>query len=121
MSAWLKGWRDSPSRIVDSASHMKIGLDPTSWMKNSASSMKDDVDSRSCMNNLVSRLKFPSCRMRMNLSSCKKENSTSGLRVSIANLRNSMIHSGDLASGRVSQGTRLVAEDTRRVRVNMDY
>ena len=27
MSAWLKGWRDSASRIVDSASHMKIGIE----------------------------------------------------------------------------------------------
>ena len=44
---------------MDSASHMKMAVNSTSWMDNSASPMKITIDSTSCINNSVSQMSFP--------------------------------------------------------------
>ena len=119
-SVWLKDWRNSASHNFDSASLMKMSLDPTSWMNNSTCPMKIVVDSTSWMNNSASRLRFPQFLYVCVTVELQEGNSTSGLRVSIINRRNSTSHSGDSASGQVLQGTRRVAKGTRGVRVNMD-
>ena len=97
-----------------------MSLDPTSWMNNSASPMKIVVDSKSWMNNSASRLRFPQFIYACVIVELRERNLTSALRVSIINKGNSPSPPGDWASGQVLQGTRRVAEGTRRVRVNMD-
>ena len=49
---------DLASRKVDSASHMKMAVNLTSWMNNLASPMKIVVDSTSWMNNSASPMKI---------------------------------------------------------------
>ena len=49
---------DSASRKVDSASHMKMVVNSTSWMNNSASPMKITIRLDELKNNSASRMSF---------------------------------------------------------------
>ena len=90
---------DSASRKVDSASHMKMAVNSTSWMNNSVSPMKISIDSTNCMNNSASRMSFPQVMIACVSVVLLEGNSTGGLRVSIKNRKNSTSHPSDSASG----------------------
>ena len=71
---------DSASLKVDSASHMKMVVNSTSWMNNSASPMKITIKLDELKNNSASRMAFPLDRHVCVPVELQEGNSTGGLK-----------------------------------------
>ena len=84
---------DSASRKVDSASHMKMDENSTSWMNNSASPMKIVMKLGELMNNSASQMNFPKDMPTYAPVEFRLGNPTSGFRVQSENEGNSTSHS----------------------------